>query len=241
MRRLLQLFTGTAFFVSCVIAGATPTRAASPQFILNFDQGESLAPGTRVTDVSGEGNNGSVLTDLGGEVTPANGAAVFPGPCSAEPCPNAVIKIPSSATLNPGTRPFEWGAEIRLRSTETADGQNIIQKGTYGAAGGQWKLQVDKASAKPSCIVSGPRNGTYHRVVVRSPTTIADNAWHKVTCRRTNTSVSLSIDGTVRATVTMTAVTVATSAAITIGGKSVTSYDNDQFQGRLDNVFMQLL
>ena len=243
-RRVLRPFVMVVALASSLWTAAAPTSvsAAGDQLRITFDQGDPLTPNTRVTDVSGLGNHGVVRTKYGGTILPLNGSAAdFPNPCSYEPCPNAMIEIADSGSLDPGTASFEWGADIKMKSTETADGENVLQKGRWGEPGGQWKLQVDKAGGKPSCVVSGFRNGVESRVVLKSPVGVADNVWHEVICRRTGGGIEIQIDGVVRATAAMPLVTLASSATVTIGAKEVLAKDNDQFLGRLDNVFMRLI
>lgn len=238
---LLVATIGVGAALAAVSGAPMPVRAASDQLVMNFDQGQPLAAGTTVSDVSGNGNNGIVKTKYGGTINPVSGAADFPGPCSVESCPNAMIEIVDAPSLDPGTADFEWGADVRIKASETADGENVLQKGRWGDAGGQWKLQVDKAGGKPSCVVSGFRNGVESRVILKSLVGVADNVWHQVTCRRTGVGIELVIDGAVRASAPMPVVTLSSGATIRIGAKEVAAQDNDQFQGKLDNIFVRLL
>jgi hypothetical protein len=220
---------------------AVVAATSGDQLRFAFDQGDSLAAGTRVTDVSGVGNHGTVRSKYGGTITPQSGFAKFPNPCTRESCPNAMIEVADNPSLDPGTANFEWGARIRMKSSETADGENVLQKGRWGDAGGQWKLQVDKIGGKPSCVVSGFRNGSESRVMVKASVGVADDTWHEVICRRTAGGVEILVDGVVRGSAGMPVVTLSSSAAVTIGAKEVVARDNDQFLGRLDDIFMRLI
>ncbi|MBI5090289.1 MAG: LamG domain-containing protein [Actinobacteria bacterium] len=240
-RRLLVLSAGAALGLAALATPGAEAGAPSTRLLIDFGQAGTLTAGSTVADASGYGNVGTVKTKSGGAIDTADTTARFPGRCTQEPCPNAIIEVPSSGSLNPGTAAFEWGASILLAPDDTSDGENVIQKGLYGGAGGQWKLQVDKSAGKPSCVVSGKHNGTSRQVVLTSPVSVADGAWHQVTCRRTATAVALIIDGTTRATASMPAVNLTSTAVVTIGGKNASTADNDQFQGRLDDVFMRLV
>jgi len=237
----LTLSFGCAVTIGAVAALPDTVGAAADQLHVNFDQGESLAAGTTVSDVSGHNNDGVVKSMYGGTITPMSGAADFPNPCWSEPCPNVMIEILDNASLDPGTAAFEFGADIKMKSDETADGENVLQKGRWGETGGQWKLQVDKAGGKPSCVISGFRNGVESRVVLKASIGIADNVWHTVVCRRASSTVQILIDGVARGSASMPSVNLASSAAVTIGAKEVAAKDNDQFQARLDDVFMRLI
>ena len=132
---------------------------------------------------------------------------------------------------------------MKLGARETADGENVMQKGLWGQVGGQWKLQIDKAAGIPSCVVSGvwPKDGSMLRVVVKASISVADGKWHDLRCRRTVDGVAVVIDGVVQGSMAMPVVDVNSDAPVTIGAKSVKPRDNDQFHGVLDDVFMALL
>jgi hypothetical protein len=240
-----------AVMTAAIVCQPSPAAAAADRLRITFESeggpGARLTASSSVSDVSGQGNNGKVVTAYNGAVTAVAGsggtAADFPGKCSAEPCPNALIQISDDGSLDPGTADFEWGARILLKASETDDGENVVQKGTWGQAGGQWKLQVDKTGGRPSCVVSGtvPSSGKDLRVVLKSTVGVADGAWHQVTCRRTAAGVTIVVDGQAAGSAAMARVTLASSAPVTIGAKSVKPTDNDQFHGVLDDVFMALL
>jgi hypothetical protein len=211
--------------------------------------GAALADGAVIADDSGTGNTGVVVTAFGGSIGIAADAAGsigsvadFPADCASQPCPNALIQIADAPTLDPMTADFEFGARILMQANETDDGENVLQKGITDEPGGQWKLQVDKAGGLPSCVVSGraPGESSDRRVVLLSSITVADGVWHQVMCRRSATLLEIVVDGVVRGTAAMPAVTLNSSAPVTIGAKWVTPSENDQFHGMLDDVFMSV-
>ena len=228
----------------------SPASARSDRLRITFDTtpvGTVLGAGSTVADMSGRGNHGAVVTAYGGSVVAVAGdpaAADFPGKCAADPCPNALVQIADHASLDPRTADFEWGARILLSPSETDDGENIIQKGEWGEAGGQWKLQVDKAGGVPSCVVSGnvPGQSKARRVVLQASIGVADGMWQQVTCRRTTAGgIQVVIDGVLRGVAAMPAVDLSSAAAVTIGANRVVPSANDQFHGVLDDVFMTVL
>jgi Concanavalin A-like lectin/glucanases superfamily len=240
---------------ACVVVAASPlspaAHAGTDRLSVSFDadgaSGTQLTAPAVVLDASGNGNNGVVQTGFGGSVglvSRAGGvAADFPKACTHEPCPNAMVEIADSDSLDPGIANFEWGARIRLQKAQTADGENVLQKGTWGEPGGQWKLQVDKNPGIPSCVVSGvvPGEATERRIVLKASISVADGTWHRVTCRRAAGKLEIVIDGTKRGSAPMPAVDLSSSASVTIGAKWVTSANNDQFQGTIDDVLMTVL
>jgi hypothetical protein len=241
-----------AAVIAVIAPGLAPpvAGAAADRLRINFDgviSATELGNKAPVADSSGQGNNGVVRVAHGGRVVSVSDAtgtvADFPNACKNEPCPNALIEIADRASLDPGTAPFQWGARILLKKSETADGENVLQKGTWGQPGGQWKLQIDKAAGVPSCVVSGavPGTNTERRVVLKAARGVADGTWHTVMCRRTASGLEILIDGVVRGSKPMPAVVLDSAAPVTIGAKSVKPADNDQFQGMLDDVFMTVL
>lgn len=245
MRRLAALLLGSALTAAALTMTAPPASAAETRLMLSFAS-DSLVDGSSVHDSSAMDNDGRVRTEYGGRITAVTGwngtrSARFPAKCWAEPCGNALISVADDPSLDPGYASFEWGVRLRLSAAQTADGENLIQKGLWGNTGGQWKLQVDKDPGRPSCLVSGYRNGTSYRVIVRSSVGVADDAWHAVTCRRTSSAVEIYVDGVRRGIASMPAVNLSNGAAVTIGAKSVTTRDNDQYHGTLDDVFMRVL
>jgi hypothetical protein len=154
-----------------------------------------------------------------------------------------MVEIADSDSLDAGTADFEWSARIRLQKAQTADGENVLQKGTWGEPGGQWKLQVDKNPGIPSCVVSGvvPGETAERRIVLKASISVADGAWHRLTCRRAAGKLEIIIDGTRRGWAAMPAVDLTSTAPVTIGAKWVTTANNDQFQGTIDDVLMTVL
>lgn len=234
--------------VCALLTGMAAPALAAPSTRLHLDveNGESGAAGSLVRDDSGQGSNGVVQVAHGGTLRVVAGvggsrALRFPARCTAEPCANAMVRIPDAPALDPGTAAFEWGASVSLTSAETAKGSNVLQKGRYDDPGGQWKLQVDGAAGLPSCIVSGRRaDGSLQRTKVTSSVSIASGGWRKVTCRRTASTLSVVVDGVTRSVPT-SPVRVESAAPVTVGAKAVAPWDNDQFHGAVDELFMRLL
>lgn len=231
----------------CLLVTAAPAGASSDTTVLliDFENAESLAPGTVVVDSSGFGHNGTVRGLNGGAPQPVAGegpgtAAKFPGRCEVAGCPRTLVEVPDDAQLNPGLRPFRYGASIRLQPYQTSVGANVVQKGRYGDPDGQWKLQVDGLSGRPSCVISGPRDGSYQRAIVKSPRSIADGDWHGVACARSADAVELTVDGIVVGRQAFAAVQLSSGAPVTIGSKTVNRLDNDQFHGALDDIYLSV-
>ncbi|WP_229073208.1 LamG domain-containing protein [Actinoplanes sp. DH11] len=225
-------------------ASADPAApaVASPRaaFVAAYNFDSTIADGT-FDDGSGHGHLLRAVTRNGGApklVPHGTGQALnFPARCAGDNCPRLILQAGDTDDLNPGTRPLRYGAGVLLSPAETGRGENILQKG-YSTGGGQYKLQVDGFSGKPSCGI-GDQDGTAVHVA-RSRTSVADGKWHTLECRRTGPTLALLVDDRLEATVAVPAgLSVETDHPFTIGGKGVGA-DNDQFHGTLDDVWVQV-
>ncbi|WP_307873081.1 laminin G domain-containing protein [Paractinoplanes ovalisporus] len=216
--------------------------ADGPVASYNFDS--TIADGT-FDDGSGHGHLLRAVTRNGGQVAMephgSGQALTFPPRCSGDDCPRLVLQAEATPDLNPGTKPIRYGAGLRLPTApddaKGPDGQNVLQKG-YAAEGGQYKLQVDGVTGKPSCAMTDRDGGTTY--VARSRTSIADDQWHAVECRRTGPTLAIAVDDQVRASAAIPETLAVDSAQpFSLGGKGV-GVNNDQFHGALDDVWISI-
>ena len=214
-------------------------RVQRAVLVYTFDNGESLRSGTRVVDSAGPySDNGRVTTANGGRLTSVRHgggrAARFPAPCPDRGCPRVIISTPHRSALNPGIRPFSFGAQIRVSPNRTAFKSSIISNGDFPIAG-RWRLRVDRAEGFPYCAVSG----TAGTVVMRSLAGIADGQWHTVRCARRGQTLRLIVDGTIVRTKVGPIGVVRNAHPVLIGGTS-TGVRNNQFSGTLDDVHLRI-
>jgi hypothetical protein len=217
---------GTASAVAVGVASAAVVGVASADPVASFRYSFDNGHGLRVL-----GRNGGTVA-----LTPrgTGRAATFPAGCAAAGCPRAILEGGDDARLDPGTRPFRWGATVRLAATETAAGQNVVQKGN-AASGSQWKLQIDGRAGRPSCVLVGRGTGRWY--VAGAGVSVADGGWHVVTCARSGGVLSITVDSRVAGRVTVPAgLVVSNSTPLRVGGKGIGA-DNDQYRGSVDDVF----
>lgn len=221
--------------------GAAPVEAAAPVVVARytFDAADNGADGATVTDDSGHGHTLISSAGHGGKVRLAERlagrAADFPARCAGTKCPHAVLQAPDAPELNPGAGPVRYGATVRLTRKDTGSGQNIVQKG-YSASGSQYKLQIDGAAGRPSCVFADAGRHAIH--VAMADVSVSDGVWHRLECRRSGTTLTVLVDDAVRGTAVVPAdLSVVNTVPLSIGGKG-NGKDNDQFHGTLDDVWI---
>lgn len=218
--------------------GQPPPKAGATLWF-DFDK---VAPGGRSTsvgDTSGNGYQGEILVANGGAVRWVAGrggrgrAARFPDECQTPRCaqPTAVLRVTRAQGLNPGDAPFSFGATVNVR--QLTQGANVLQKGHFNDPV-QWKLQVDKGV--PSCVVKDGRR----RVIVVAHIELETGQWYNLECQKGDGYVALRVNGRERKRKNVRLGPVSTDAPLHIGAKGAGAYNNDQFHGLLDNIFVRL-
>jgi hypothetical protein len=210
--------------------------AATSTIRYAFDAG----PGRDVVDTAGRHALRPVVA-RGGTVAFArhgDGYAVrFPARCRSAPadCPRAILESARIEQFNAGTRPIRFGAAVLMTSADTAAGANVMQKGFSVGGGTQYKVQVDGRAGRPSCVLA--RGGSIYRLA--GPVTVADGRWHAVACTRIGGRLSIIVDGRAVSRRVPADLSIRNNEPLRIGGKNA-GPNNDQFAGRLDNVFVTL-
>jgi len=220
-----------------VLAGMTvgqPAQAATVQTVALWNMTEP-AGSTVLVDSSGHGLNGSIGTSIA-----LNGAyATFPTIVrgtggTIDPQHLEVINSPQ---LNPGTSDFIVTVRLLIPSVAASFG-NVMQKGQTGTPGGFWKIQLDGGAGRVLCDFVSPTGSGG----VFSAQVVADNLWHTVTCERSATQVTTTVDGITTRKVGAVG-DVSNTWPLSIGGKTmcaaVPSHDCDYFIGSISSVQVQ--
>jgi hypothetical protein len=218
----------------------TEAATVASDYVSSYNFDTTIADGT-FDDGSGHRHLLRAVVRNGGKIvmTPhgTGQALTFPPKCTGTVCPRLALQAADTPDLNPGTRPLRYGAGVLLNPAETASGENIMQKG-YSTGGGQYKLQVDGVSGKPSCGIGDKMSGAVH--IAHSRQSIADGNWHALECRRTGPTLAILVDDQVQATAAIPeTLSVESPHPFSIGGKGVGA-DNDQFHGSLDDVWIHI-
>lgn len=180
--------------------------------------------GTKAVDSSGNGSTGTLKNVTTG-VTGASGTAFS---FTKKP---AYVKIPSKASLNPDNTTFKVTVKVNftVKPSSAIGDYTVIRKGLASNPGGSWKIEIAqdgralcnyrKTSSKKVQIVNGPQ--------------LNDGKWHTISCTKTGTKVTLTVDST-SYSVTKSIGTIANSDSILVGAK--TTLGEDQFNGKIDEV-----
>jgi hypothetical protein len=146
--------------------------------------------------------------------------------------PERLVLVPNGAPVNPDGTAFQ--VEMRFR-TKQGD-KNIVNKGQSGNKNGFWKIETSKGKLK--CVFRGPSGG----LSIVTPTVVNDDAWHKVVCRHTASSLTMTLDDTWSRTRSGTTGPIKNREPMSIGGKNKCAalgdggVDCDYYSGLVDYV-----
>jgi concanavalin A-like lectin/glucanase superfamily protein len=159
--------------------------ASASTGVLDLELNEGHGARTAV-DSSGHHHNGSI----GRSVSMRPGRAHFPLQASSASLGAApLVLVPDAAdgSLDPGTGNFT--VRMRFRTTHGGD-LNVVQKGQAHTRGGQFKMALTngvlRCTVKTSAGVGTAASGSAR---------VTNGYWHRVSCMRTATSVTMYVDG----------------------------------------------
>jgi Concanavalin A-like lectin/glucanases superfamily len=142
---------------------------------------------------------------------------------------SSYVSVPSSPALSPGAAPMSFSMSI-LVTTPPPKGStkdyDLLRKGVASTSGGMYKLEV-RHSGLLACRYAGSAGD----VLVLSGRAVADGSWHSVTCARSGTGVSVTVDGTTWTKAGATG-TISNSSRLVIGAKPGSDYT----KGTIDEV-----
>jgi hypothetical protein len=232
------LLTVLSLVVVGLIATESPALAQTTVGLWRFE--ELTGP---AVDSSGNGNNGTVN---GGVIRGVPGyfgkAYQFPGQAAS-------VSVPDSPSLRPGTRDFSFTVHLKTTVAPSAqvDDYDLIRKGLAGDAGGDFKMEVLRRSrvvsgvttyyGQTSCHWTGVLNGSKVQRTITNGPSVTDGKWHTLTCTRTGSTFSLTVDGQVwKATTSLGSIT--PTRPLFIGAKDAAG--NDQTTGTLDGITLRM-
>ncbi len=184
------------------------------------------AASTTMSDSSGHGNNGRVHNVVTGARGLSNRSYYFRQ--------GSIVSVPSAPSLNPGSRNFSFTVNMltTARIPPGAETPNVMQKGRFDTAGGQYKLQLlpRPGASWAECDF----HGSASRLSIAGGPNVADGRWHRIVCAKYATSVTLQVDGGTIYRATGTAGSISNNDELTLGAPSLGN--EDQYLGQLDEV-----
>lgn len=206
----------------------TPARA---QTVNVWSMGE--ADGSQ-TVTSSLGDVGT-LQDRNGDpvgVQVLNNQLVFDG--------NGRVVVPDEPGLDPQTQPFTVQVTVNTSVVPSTD-YDLVRKGLTTDSKSYWKVELVHNSARTKAFALCKMRGyvaavsAYHSVSMRtSGASLADGASHVISCQKTDTGETLSIDGVVRVTRSVVIGSVQNTADVSFGAKA--SVWEDMYTGTMDDV-----
>jgi hypothetical protein len=236
----LALIVVPAVPVAAGTASAAP--AAGPVTVARYTFDAGASPAGRVAENSGRGMPLTVRAAGGGAIrflaAKTGRYAAFPARCAAgKTCARALLEAANDADLNPGTRPFRWGASVNVGKTQVTGSANVMQKG-IATTDSQWKMQIGATHGRAQCVVVG--RGSAKAYIVRSTVAVVDGTWHRIECLRSGAALTVSVDGVNRGRVAVPATLSVTNALpLRIGGPNFNT-SSDMYHGYLDDVYASL-
>ncbi|MBY8872185.1 LamG domain-containing protein [Micromonospora sp. PLK6-60] len=246
MGRTLSAFAlGVTALAAAVLVDTAPAYAATEQLRLDFDATPTgqVEPGPWTSgcfaDVATPGDSGCIAVGGTGSIsriTRPNGTGSSPA-LAFPAVGSAIVQVPNAANLNPGTQDFTISALVKVTSAQVTEGANLIQKGLF-ADPAQWKLQLD--GGKPGCRIKGTRGPDTVELLATATTSIADQGWKFVQCKRRGDLLTVHVDNVQVADKDKATMDITSTAKVTIGAKGTGLSNNDQFRGALDNAILSI-
>lgn len=152
---------------------------------------------------------------------------------------SSYVSVPSSATLNPGNAPIVFTAHVRYTVTppsgKTTD-YDVIRKGTASDSARFYKLEI-RPDNRAVCRFVGS-NTTSTGLLIHAGPVLNDGKWHTLTCTKTDTHITLVVDGTAHAK-SGTVGSISNSGPLVLGAKNGRKY-TDFYNGALDEVSVSI-
>jgi len=183
VRRALRSPAALVASVAFVLCQAVPASAATTVGLWHMDE----TSGTTAVDSSGQNNNGSLInvTFVSPGFNGTGGAYSFNGTSSQ-------VRVPSSASLNPGTQAIDVTLHVKFTHLPGSVGDYDLVRKT--GSGTFYKVEIGP-KGQAVCLFKGTAG---KGKVVFGPA-LNNGSWHTITCTRTGPSgqevVTAIVDG----------------------------------------------
>jgi hypothetical protein len=184
----------------------------------------------QMIDSSVNGNNGSPT-----DVLQTGSTYVFNGSTSH-------VAVPDNDGLDPGGKDISLTASVKVTDEPMDDDTyDVVRKGFSATSGGDYKMEIKRASdptvGKLHCLFKGT-GGKVNRMAGPD---IVDGNWHTLECIKTSDSVVARVDGGKSYTKTGSAGSISNSKDAVVGAKTIhPDAADDMFYGEMDFVSIDI-
>ncbi|SDY99528.1 Concanavalin A-like lectin/glucanases superfamily protein [Modestobacter sp. DSM 44400] len=218
LSRILTLTAGLA--TALVLSAAVPANAAATD-VARWNLGDS---GSTMSDATGRGHTGTLhsVTVRQPGVSGGYGYGFSKHP--------AYVSVPTSADFRPGTGAFQISLNIKTATLPSASvvDYDLLRVGLGSTSGGSYKVEI-LINGRAYCNFRGSSG----EVSLSAGPNLADNRWHSITCRRSGSTVTLTVDGSSWSKSGSTG-TISNNSTLYIGAKD--GGGADQYTGLMDYV-----
>jgi hypothetical protein len=204
---------------------ASPAAWAAVVDAANWQMNEASG---QMIDSSANGNHGSPT-----DVLQRGSNYTFNGSTSR-------VAVADDDSLDPLQKTITLRAQVLVpNQAMDDDSYDVVRKGLSATPGGDYKMEILRASADPTvgrlhCLFKGS-GGRVNRV---APPDIVDGKWHRLSCTKTPNSVVARVDGQPY-TKTGSAGSMVNSTNVMVGAKTANPLD-DVFEGSMNYVSIDI-
>lgn len=163
-----------------VLAAPVGANAATTVALWHMDESSG-----QMIDSSSSGNDGTLsnVTRVSPGYNGGGRAYSFNGS-------NSKVTVPNDSSLNPGSQNVTIKAHVKFSSRPSASvgDYDLVRK--QSNTSGTYKMEI-LGTGKAFCRFSGTSGGTN----ITAGPDLADNRWHTITCRKTSSNITLTVDG----------------------------------------------
>ena len=221
-----------ALIVAAIVVHGAPPAFASTGALWHMD--EAAGTGTMADSVgSNTGTWQNITAGVAGDPGISGSTAYqFNGTSS-----RVIVAAPASS-LDPGATSFKYTAHVKFSVRPPSGDYDIIRKGSPSNTGGFYKMELitthSGTQTQAHCSMLGSQGKSGH--FIAGPD-LADGKWHTITCAKTDTGVTLTVDGTQVGSVTATIGSIGNSKKLTLGSNPG---GGDWFNGTMDEVSVSI-
>jgi hypothetical protein len=150
------------------------------------------------------------------------------------------VFVPDNNSLDPLEKDITLSARVKVAGTSLDDDSyDVVRKGLSSTTGGDYKMEIKRASnpavGKLHCLFKGT-GGRVNKVAAPD---IVDGGWHTLECIKTSTSVVARVDGGKSYTARGSTGSISNTKEVLVGAKQTNPFD-DMFDGEMDFVSIDI-